>query len=80
LPKRRGFKGEKRRKELARLQKQQEKRSRRFGTQTDQEPGTPETETGIETETEAGTEVETGTETATVTEKREGEAAPTPNA
>ena len=57
-----------------RLQKQQEKRSRRFGTQTDQEPGTPETETEAGVETEA----ETGTETGT--EKREGEEAPTPKA
>jgi hypothetical protein len=49
LPKRRGqFKGEKRRKELLRLQKQEEKRKRRFGTgvQPEQEadPGVPEQE------------------------------------
>ena len=46
MPKRRGqFKGEKRRKELLRLQKQDEKRKRRFGTavQPEQEadPGVP---------------------------------------
>ncbi len=50
MPKRRGqFKGEKRRKELLRLQKQEEKRKRRFGladAQTEQEaaPETPEAE------------------------------------
>jgi hypothetical protein len=65
LPKRRGqFKGEKRRKELNRLQKQQEKRQRRFG-QTEKEPDAPETEAGA-----PGTE--------TVTEKQEGEESPTP--
>jgi hypothetical protein len=45
LPKRRGqFRGEKRRKELVRLQKQEEKRKRRFGIQTEQEPATPATD------------------------------------
>jgi hypothetical protein len=46
LPKRRGqFKGEKRRKELSRLQKQDEKRKRRFGTvvapEQEADPGVP---------------------------------------
>jgi hypothetical protein len=51
LPKRRGqFRGEKRRKELNRLQKQEEKRKRRFGIQTEQGLSIPET--GAETETE----------------------------
>jgi hypothetical protein len=55
LPKRRGqFKGEKRRKELLRLQKQEEKRKRRFG-QSDKAPETDETSTG---EQEAGAQEE----------------------
>ena len=63
MPKRRGqFKGEKRRKELNRLQKQQEKRQRRFG-QIEKEPDAPETNAS---ETEAGTV------------KQEGEESPTP--
>ena len=45
MPKRRGqFRGEKRRKELNRLQKQQEKRQRRFGTQPEKEPDAPATD------------------------------------
>jgi hypothetical protein len=65
LPRRRGqFKGEKRRKELNRLQKQEEKRQRRFGNvQPEKEPGAPETNAS---ETEAGTQ------------KQEGEESPTP--
>lgn len=63
MPKRRGqFKGEKRRKELNRLQKQQEKRQRRFG-QIEKEPDAPETNAP---ETEGGIE------------KEEGEGSPTP--
>ena len=47
LPKRRGqFKGEKRRKELLRLQKQEEKRKRRFGGLPDKEPETDVTNPG----------------------------------
>ncbi len=49
MPKRRGqFKGEKRRKELVRLQKQEEKRQRRFGSKAEAEPGAAETEAGTE--------------------------------
>ncbi len=53
MPKRRGqFKGEKRRKELVRLQRQEEKRQRRFG-KTDGEPdapsGEPEKQEGEQT-------------------------------
>ena len=45
MPKRRGqFRGEKRRKELVRLQKQEEKRKRRFGIQTEQGPATQATD------------------------------------
>jgi len=36
------FKSDKRRKELLRLQKQEEKRQRRFGGKTDKEPDTDE--------------------------------------
>ncbi|HVN24515.1 MAG TPA: hypothetical protein VMT71_11130 [Syntrophorhabdales bacterium] len=39
------FKGEKRRKELVRLQKQEEKRQRRFGIKPQNEPGSPTAET-----------------------------------
>jgi hypothetical protein len=47
LPRRRGqFKGEKRRKELLRLQKQEEKRKRRFSGQSDKEPETGVTDPG----------------------------------
>jgi hypothetical protein len=47
LPRRRGqFKGEKRRKELLRLQKQEEKRKRRFGGLPDKEPEAGVTDAG----------------------------------
>jgi hypothetical protein len=41
-----GFKSDKRRKELLRLQKQEEKRQRRFSGKSDKEPDTDETENG----------------------------------
>jgi hypothetical protein len=41
-----GFKSDKRRKELLRLQKQQEKRQRRFSGKTDQETDTGESDLG----------------------------------
>ncbi len=56
MPKRRGqFKGEKRRKELLRLQKQEEKRKRRFSGHSDKEPETDVTGAG---EQETGTQEE----------------------
>ena len=56
MPKRRGFKGEKRRKELVRLQKQEEKRQRRFGTLPEKEPATSETATETEERQEGNEE------------------------
>jgi hypothetical protein len=41
-----GFKSDKRRKELLRLQKQEEKRQRRFSGKSDKELNAEETETG----------------------------------
>ncbi|MCX5818225.1 MAG: hypothetical protein NTX75_18595 [Proteobacteria bacterium] len=55
-----GFKSEKRKKELFRLKKQEEKRQRRFTGQTEKEVGT-EAETVTETEVETETKIETET-------------------
>ena len=66
MPKRRGqFRGEKRRKELNRLQKQQEKRQRRFGTQPEKEPDALATD-ALATDTEKKEEGESPTPDTTI--------------